>query len=118
MGKNGVNINGVTDRFLAYVQRFDIIPQPKFEGSAERGPYPEPASSLYLLKRGKRANGEIIGDIVPLNQIRALADVPPRFGAKANCTLSKENSHSVSTEFRLNKYFDKEMFLAMTLVED
>lgn len=114
MGKNGAHIIGVTDRFLSYVQRFEITPQPVARGSTIRGPYPEPNSSLYLLKRSKRGNGELLGDVVPLDQIRALADLAPRFGEKANQGLTKENSHHLSKEFYLNKYFDKEMFLALT----
>ena len=40
----------VSDLFLTYVQRFDTVPQinPKF--SPRIGPFPEPASSLFVLK--------------------------------------------------------------------
>lgn len=105
---------GVSDRFLAYVQRFDIIPQPSAVGSSLKGQFPEPASSLYLLKRAKRTDGSLIGDIIPLDQIRALADLIPQFGQKANRSLTRENIHSLSSGFRLNKYFDKELYLALS----
>jgi hypothetical protein len=105
----------ISDRFLSYVQRYDIIPQSSTTQPGIRGQFPEPSSGLYLLKKAKRANGRLIGDIVPLDQIRALADLVPRLGKKANSTLTKENSHSLSLEFRLNKYFNRETFLAMTL---
>lgn len=105
---------GVSDRFLAYVQRFDIIPQPSAVGSSLKGQFPEPASSLYLLKRAKRMDGSLIGDIVPLDQICALADLIPQFGRKANRSLTKENIHSLSSGFQLNKYFDKELYLALS----
>jgi hypothetical protein len=105
---------GVSDRFLAYVQRFDIIPQPSAIGSSLKGQFPEPASSLYLLKRAKRIDGSLIGDIIPLDQIRALADLIPQFGQKANRSLTRENIHSLSSGFRLNKYFDKELYLALS----
>jgi len=106
----------VTDRFLAYVCRYDIIPQSHPGLSPTRGLYPEPASSLYALKRAKRSNDQKIGDIVPLEQIQALADVTPRFGATANRQLTKETSLIFSTEFWLNKYFDREFFYSMTLM--
>lgn len=105
---------GVSDRFLAYVQRFDVIPQPSAVGSLLKGQFPEPASSLYLLKRAKRTDGSLIGDIIPLDQIRALADLIPQFGQKANRSLTRENIHSLSSGFRLNKYFDKELYLALS----
>jgi Plavaka transposase len=105
------------NRFLTYVQRFNIIPhvnEPVSGSRTAKGPYPEPSSGLYLLKRAKRSNKAIIGDIIPLDQIRALVDLVPRFGKKANRVLSKENSVEYSIEFWLNKYFTKELFLTLT----
>jgi hypothetical protein len=68
---------------------------------------------MYILKRAKRLDGTIIGGIIPLSQIRALVDLVPRFGAQADRRLTKENSLEYSTEFFLNKYFDKEFFFAL-----
>jgi hypothetical protein len=51
---------------------------------------------------------------VPLDQIRAQADLAPRFGAKANPKLTSSTSLVYSTEFWLNKYFDKELFYALS----
>ena len=104
------------NQFLTYVQRFTVLPQVNVAVSGSRtakGLYPEPSSGLYLLKRSKRSNKMIMGDVIPLKQIRALADIVPRFGKKANRVLSKENSTEYSTEFWLNKYFTKEFFLAL-----
>ena len=108
---------GVSDRFLAYVQRFNIIPQPSAVGSSLKGQFPEPASSLYRLKRAKRNDGSLIGNIIPLDQICALVDLIPQFGQKANRSLTKENIHSLSLGFQLNKYFDKELYLALSLAD-
>jgi hypothetical protein len=105
------------DRFLAYARRFDIIPQinKNISGSSTvRGLYPEPKSSLYILKRARRANGELIGDILPLQQVRALVDLTPCFGDVADRRLTKYNSSTYSSEFRLNKYFDKELYLSLS----
>jgi hypothetical protein len=104
------------DRFLTYVQRFDIVPQlnPKVSGSMRvKGPYPDPVTTLYILKRAKRANQSIVGDVVPLEQLRALVELTPRFGAQADRRLTKTNSLAYSLEFFLDKYFDKEMFFAL-----
>ena len=104
------------DRFLTYVRRFDIISQINAAVSGSRtmkGPYPELSSGLYLLKRSKRSTGLVMGDVLPLDQIRSLVNLTPRFGEKANRILTKENSLEFSSEFWLNKYFTKELFLAL-----
>lgn len=105
------------DRFLTYVYRFDIAPQinQNISGSSTvRGLYPEPKSSLYILKRAKRAKGELIGDILPLQQVRAVVDLTPCFGKVADRRFTKYNSSTYCSEFRLNKYFDKELFLSLS----
>jgi len=105
------------DCFLTYARRFDIVPQinKSISGSSTaRGPYPEPKSTLYILKRAKRANGELIGDILPLQQVKAAVNLIPCFGNEANRRFTKYNSSSYSSEFWLNKYFDKELYLAFS----
>jgi len=104
------------DRFLTYVRRFDIISQINATVSGSRtlkGPYPEPSSGLYLLKRSKRSTGLIMGDVLPLNQIHSLVNLTPCFGKKACRILTKDNSLEISSEFWLNKYFTKELFFAL-----
>lgn len=104
------------DIFLAYIQRFDIIPQlnPLISGSTtQRGQYPDPSSGMYVVKKATRSNGTPIGDIVPLNQLQSLVDLTPRFGAKADTRFDKTNSLACATEFWLNKYFDKDLFFAL-----
>ncbi len=116
MGRSGRIYGG--DRFLTYVQRFDIVPQvnPLVSGSSTlRGAFPEHSTSLYVLKKGKRSNGTIIGDILPLDQLRTLVDLVPRFGKIANQSLTKDNSTIYSTEYWLNKYFTKELFWSLTM---
>lgn len=101
----------VGDSFLAYVQRFDVVPQLNPAFSATRhGPYPDPASGMYLLKRSVRANGSRMGDVIPVKQIQASLELVPSFGQKANPRLTKANSMETSDTFWLDKYFDKETF--------
>ena len=102
--------------FLTYVQHFDIISQINVAISGSRtvkGPYPEPLSGLFILKRTKRTNGIVMGDVLPLNQICSLVNLTPCFGKKASWILTKENSLEFSSEFWLNRYFTKELFLAL-----
>lgn len=104
------------DCFLTYIHCFDIVPQPNpsLTGFATaRGPYPEPASSMYIVKRVQRSNNTLIGSILPLQQIQSMVNLVPRFGKKADWCLTKTNSLAYSTEFWLNKYFDKELFYAL-----
>jgi hypothetical protein len=99
-----------------YAQRFDIVPQLPPTGlgqSNEKGPYPEPSTGMHILKRARRTDGTIIGDIVPLAQLRTLVDLVPRFGKQANIRLAKETVLEYSSEFWLNKYFSKEFFYAL-----
>jgi hypothetical protein len=106
-----------TDLFLTYAQRFDIVPQlnPTVQAasSTQRGLYPDPSTGMYVLKRSQRSDGTIMGDVVPLGQVRTLLDLVPRFGADANKQLTKETSLEFSQEFWLNKYFEKELFYAL-----
>ena len=103
----------VTGRFLAYVQRYDVVPQ-RGPAGAQHGMYPDSNTGLYLLKRAVRSTGEVLGDIIPLDQLRSLADVSPRFGEVASPRLTNTNSIVFAKEFWLNKYFDKELFYILS----
>jgi hypothetical protein len=105
-----------TESFLTYVQRFDIVPQnPSLSNSGNtKGPFPDPVTTLYVLKRAKRTDRSRMGGVIPLGQLRTLVELTPRFGCKADPRLTKESSLEYSSEFWLNKYFDKELFRALT----
>jgi len=89
-----------TDRFLVYVQRFDVAG--------------EDSTQMQILRRAKRSNSEHLGEVIPLNQIQAFAHLIPRFGADADNRLTAFNSLEYSTEFYLNKYFDKNTYTALS----
>ncbi|KAJ7651861.1 hypothetical protein B0H17DRAFT_1147535, partial [Mycena rosella] len=59
-----------TAGFLAYVQRFDVV-------SRGDGPCLDPGTGMYRLKRARRADGTIMGDILPLDHLRAHVALPP-----------------------------------------
>ena len=99
----------ITGRFLAYLQHYDVVPQCDPTG-AQHGMYPDANTGLYLLKRAVRSTGEVLRDIVPLDQLRSLVDVAPHFGEEAGPGLTNTNSIVFAKEFWLNKYFDKELF--------
>lgn len=113
--------------FLAYVEKFDVVPQinKKVSKSSRRGCYPESATSLFILKRAQelRHSGELSskgmasgdGIVIPISQLRAPAELVPRFGSEADRRLTRTNSRVYSTEFWLDKYLDKEIYYALTL---
>lgn len=78
-----------------------------------KGPYPDPVTSLYIVKRSHRSDGALMGDVVPLHQIRAAVDLIPCHGDKANPQLAKETSLHYHQQFYLDKYFEKELFYAL-----
>ena len=65
------------------------------------------------MKRAQRSDGSFFGDVIVLEHIRALVDLVPRFGEAADRRLSKETVLQHVSEFRLNKYFQKELFYAL-----
>ena len=93
------------DRFLAYIRRFDIVPQ--------RGSERDLVTSMHVLQREKRASGEYLGDIIPLSQLQAPVNLVPQFGKTANQHLSSTNSVALSEEFWLNKCWNKDLFYAL-----
>lgn len=98
-----------TPLYLAYVQRFDIVPQLSATPPS-RAAIPDPGTGLYVLKRAVRANGSRIGDVIPLSHCRMPVQLVPRFGKKAHSTLTCKTSMERSREFFLNGYFDKDIF--------
>ncbi|KIJ63226.1 hypothetical protein HYDPIDRAFT_66475, partial [Hydnomerulius pinastri MD-312] len=95
------------DRFLAYVQRFDFVPQPN-------GGYLDRDTQLPVIRRVVRSNGRTLGDIIPLSQIRELVNIIPHFGAHAESQFTKSNSAHYSTTFFLNNYFTKDQYYALS----
>ena len=54
-----------------------------------------------------------LGDVVPLTQLWASAQISPHFGSKADPHLTSQTCIKYSLEFWLNKYETKEMFWAL-----
>ncbi|KAN0079958.1 hypothetical protein V8E55_009524 [Tylopilus felleus] len=71
----------------------------------------DPIMSMHILQRAKRMNGEHFGSVIPLNQLHSTAGLI--FSSVANRRLSSTNSCTLSDDFLLNKYWDKEMFFTL-----
>jgi hypothetical protein len=70
---------------------------------------------MQVLRRSVPADGGRMGDVIPLSNLRAPADLIPRFRDAADARLTKENSLEYSREFLLNKYFDFDQFFTLKL---
>ena len=70
---------------------------------------------MFMLKRAQSQDQTIIGDVIPLGQLWSLVQLTPVFGKVADHRLAKESSLEYSTHFWLDKYFDKELYYALTL---
>ena len=102
------------EQFLAYVEWFDLIPQPvSLAPTSPRAAGRNPVTQMYLLKRASRAGLQHFGDVVPLTQLRDPVQLIPSFGKSADPWLTMQNSLHYSTEFWLNSYANKEIFWAL-----
>lgn len=91
-----------TDQFLAYVERFNVV-------------HRESATGMYQVKRARRVDNFPMGDIIPLDRLRASADLSPRFGKVANKKFTSHNTFELCDNFWLNHFYTKEHL--WTLVE-
>ncbi|KAG2109266.1 uncharacterized protein F5147DRAFT_773077 [Suillus discolor] len=93
--------------FLMYVQRLDVMPQ-------RHGNLLEHTTQVHVLKCAMRSAGTPFGDILPLDQLRSLDHIIPRFGHVADSRLTAENSAHFAQTFFLNKYIDKDFYYAIS----
>jgi hypothetical protein len=94
--------------YLAYVERFDVVPQTHLPRGSRLAP--DPIHGMYVLRRAFRSDGSPMGGIIPLYHLRMPVNLIPRFGAKASAHLTSRTSFDNSRTFFLNHYFDKEDF--------
>ncbi|KAJ6524938.1 hypothetical protein B0H19DRAFT_1085060 [Mycena capillaripes] len=101
------------DRFLAYIERFDVVNQinPVTNNS---GLFREPTTAMYQVKRARRANNSPMGDIIPLDRLRASVELTPRFGKVANKKLTCQNTFALCDNFWLNHFYTKELFWTLS----
>ncbi|KIM57136.1 hypothetical protein SCLCIDRAFT_131169 [Scleroderma citrinum Foug A] len=89
-----------SDVFLAYIQHFHI--------SNPTGV--SPVTGMHMLRQAVRANGQRVGEVIPLGHIRSPAHLVPNFGSGAHSRLTNLNSYELRNEFHLNKYWLKEFY--------
>jgi len=97
--------------YLAYVERFDVVPQAHLPRGHRLAP--DLIWGMYVLRRAYRSDGSPMGSIIPLYHLRRPLQLVPKFGEKADPTLTSRTSFSASRNFYLNHYFNKEDFFYM-----
>ena len=105
----------ISNIFLTYAQCFEVVPHLNPKYSAHAGSFPESVTLMFALKQAVCAGGAPLGDTIPVLQLCPLVYLIPRFGAQAEPCLTKQMSFAYSTEFWLNKYFNKQMYYTLTL---
>jgi len=68
---------------------------------------------MYILHRAYRSDGLPMGAVIPLYHLRHSIQLIPKFGEKANPSLTSWTSFDTAHNFYLNHYFDKEDFFYM-----
>jgi hypothetical protein len=74
---------------------------------------PAPHIDMFLLHRHMRSNGQRMGDIMELTDVREVVELVPRFGAKMDDALNQDNSLDLPDSFYLNNFAGKETFHAI-----
>ncbi|KAI6160973.1 hypothetical protein EDD17DRAFT_1460485, partial [Pisolithus thermaeus] len=69
---------------------------------------PAPKIEMFLVQRRFQSNGRPLGDIIPLDNVRQVVQLIPKFGVKAPKEMTCDNCLDVGREFYLNSFADKE----------
>lgn len=100
--------------FLAYVERFDIVPGSGTLHSESTHHRADRATKMLILRRSARSNGERLGDVIPLSGLRAAVDLTPCFQKAADMRLTKETALEYGQTFFLNTDFTKQLYFTLS----
>ncbi|KAH7910711.1 hypothetical protein BJ138DRAFT_1087120 [Hygrophoropsis aurantiaca] len=103
----------VPDQPLLYVEFFNFSPHHIAIIDGTEIVVPAPNIDMFLVQRRHRSNSTRLGDIVPLEDVRQVIQLVPKFGKEISPTLDSENSLEVAREFYINNFADKETFHAI-----
>src|SRR5688572_13607101 len=76
--------NEARHRLIIYGQHFRVVQPSELAFPSMSGPVPELASGCYRMQPAKHLDNMVIAGLIPLTQVRALADLVPIFGEKAD----------------------------------
>ncbi|KAG1802822.1 uncharacterized protein HD556DRAFT_1489651 [Suillus plorans] len=74
---------------------------------------PAPVTDMFLVHHRVRSNNTALGDIVPLESVRQIIQLIPKFGREVSASMNCDNSLQLAREFYVNNFADKETFHAI-----
>ncbi|KAG1724322.1 uncharacterized protein EDB91DRAFT_1255279 [Suillus paluster] len=74
---------------------------------------PAPVTDMFSVQRCVRSNHDPLGDIVPLDSMRQVIELIPKFGREVPLSMNRDNSLQLAREFYVNNFADKETFHAI-----
>ncbi|KAH0825928.1 hypothetical protein J3R83DRAFT_7607 [Lanmaoa asiatica] len=98
---------------LLYVQFFSFSPSHIQGLNGIRVVTPAPHVEMFLVRRRIRNDGQFLGDIVYLNDVRQVVQLVPKFGSRVPENMTCDNSLEIGGEFYVNSFADKETFHAI-----
>ncbi|KAH7908791.1 hypothetical protein BJ138DRAFT_1012076, partial [Hygrophoropsis aurantiaca] len=99
---------------LLYVQFFDFSNAHFAIVNGVRIVVPAPMVEMFLVKRRFRSNDQPLGDIVPMDSVRQVLQLVPKFGSSdVSEEMTCDNVLDVCREFYVNNFANKETFHAI-----
>lgn len=74
---------------------------------------PAPVTDMFLVHRRVRSNNTALGDIVPLESVRQVIQLIPKFGQQVSASMNCDNILQLGREYYVNNFADKETFHAI-----
>ncbi|KAF9220459.1 hypothetical protein BS17DRAFT_852137 [Gyrodon lividus] len=98
---------------LLYVEFFNFSNAHFVVVNGVRIVVPTPKIDMFLVHRRLRSNKLPLGDIIPMDSVRQVVQLIPKFGAAASPEMTCDNCLDVAREFYINSFADKETFHAI-----
>ncbi|KIJ59743.1 hypothetical protein HYDPIDRAFT_32958 [Hydnomerulius pinastri MD-312] len=98
---------------LLYVEFFNFSNAHFVVVNGVRIVVPTPKIDMFLVHRRLRSNKLPLGDIIPMDSVRQVIQLIPKFGAAASPEMTCDNCLDVAREFYINSFADKETFHAI-----
>ena len=74
---------------------------------------PSPGLEMFVVQCRRRSNSLPLGDIIPLDHMRQVVQLVPKFGAQVPVNMMSDNCLDVGYKFYVNSFADKETFHAV-----
>ena len=74
---------------------------------------PAPDLEMFLVRRRLRSDGQHLGDIIRLDDVRQVIELVPKFGSSVPQNMTCDNSLELGGDFYVNSFADKETFHAI-----